>query len=180
MGYTVIFLLLLLDNFYKRKVMFRWKKIIDIIRYIAIYVLIISFPLDDKFFLILITTVSMISSIGQLFAYLKIKDRKQNENFQVILLSCTVELLVSMSLTYYTLYVINPDWFLISNISLNTIGERLFEFFYLTFSVVTTYSSGIIVLTGILPRLFQIIHTIIALTLLAKTFRLIWNKENDV
>ena len=115
----------------------------------------------------------------QLCIYLKIKDKKENNNYRMIIISCTVELFVSMALTYYTLYVINPNWFQINNISLNTVGQKLFEFIYLTFSILTTYSSGIIVLTGIIPRIFQMLHTILALTLLAKTFALIFHKNES-
>lgn len=75
--------------------------------------------------------------------------------------------------------MINPNWFQVNDISLNTVGKKLFEFIYLTFSILTTYSSGIIILTGIVPRIFQIIHSILALTLLAKTFTLIFNKDES-
>ena len=92
-------------------------------------------------------------------------------------MSCTVELFVSMALTYYTLYVINPNWFQVNDVLLDSVWQKLFEFIYLTFSIVTTYSSGVIVLTGIVPRIFQIFHTIIALTVLAKTLNLIFEKE---
>lgn len=169
-------LILFIESFCKKRMTFKWKKIIDIIRYVTIYTVIILFSLNNRYFLVLVTAMTMISSVGQLCAYLKIKCRKQNENFKIILLTCAVELLVSMSLTYYTLYIINPDAFLINDISLSTVSEKMFEFFYLTFSIVTTYSSGIIILIGIVPRIFQVIHTVIVLTLLAKTFGLILNK----
>ena len=107
------------------------------------------------------------------------KDKKENENYIMVLISCTVELFVSMALTYYTLYVIDPSWFQVNGIPLNSVGQKLFEFMYLAFSILTTYSSGIIVLTGIIPRIFQILHTILALTLLAKTFTLIFCKDES-
>ena len=92
-------------------------------------------------------------------------------------ISCTIELFISMALTYYTLYTINSNWFEINGILLNSVEQKLFEFAYLAFSIVTTYSSGIIILTGVVPRIFQIIHTVIVLTVLAKTLKLIFSEE---
>lgn len=161
----------------KKKANFRTKKLIDIFRYVTLYILVITCFSEYKIWLCLITAFSMVSSTVQLCIYMKIKDKKETDDFRMVLISCTVELFVSMALTYYTLYMINPNWFQVNDISLNTVGQKLFEFIYLTFSILTTYSSGIIVLTGIIPRIFQIFHTIIALTVLAKTLSLIFNKK---
>ena len=181
---TIIFIIILIyllsiEPYFKKKADFKTKKLIDIFRYITLYVLMITCFSESKIVLCLITAFCMVSSTVQLCIYLKIKDKKETNNFRMVLISCTVELFVSMALTYYTLYMINPNWFQVNDISLNTVGQKLFEFIYLTFSILTTYSSGIIILTGIVPRIFQIIHSILALTLLAKTFTLIFNKDES-
>ena len=179
--FTVILMVYLIgiEPYLKKKADFRKEKLIDIFRYITLYFFAIICCSERNILLCLLTSFSMISSTVQLCIYLKIKDKKENNNYRMIIISCTVELFVSMALTYYTLYVINPNWFQINNISLNTVGQKLFEFIYLTFSILTTYSSGIIVLTGIIPRIFQMLHTILALTLLAKTFALIFHKNES-
>lgn len=179
--FTVILMVYLIgiEPYLKKKADFRKEKLIDIFRYITLYFFAIICCSERKILLCLLTSFSMISSTVQLCIYLKIKDKKENNNYRMIIISCTVELFVSMALTYYTLYVINPNWLQINNISLNTVGQKLFEFIYLTFSILTTYSSGIIVLTGIIPRIFQMLHTILALTLLAKTFALIFHKNES-
>ena len=110
-------------------------------------------------------------------SYLKLGNIKGNSNFRWVLISCTIELFISMALTYYTLYTINSNWFEINGILLNSVEQKLFEFAYLAFSIVTTYSSVIISLTGVVPRIFQIIHTVIVLTVLAKTLKLIFSEE---
>lgn len=171
--------LLGIESYLKKKADFRKEKMIDIFRYITLYFFAIIFGAEDKILLCVLTSFSMISSTVQLCIYLKIKDKKENNNYRMVIISCAVELFVSMALTYYTLYVINPNWFQINDISLNTVGQKLFEFIYLTFSILTTYSSGIIVLTGIIPRIFQMLHTILALTILAKTFTLIFHKDES-
>ncbi len=171
--------LLGIEPYLKKKADFRKEKMIDIFRYITLYFFAIIFGAEDKILLCVLTSFSMISSTVQLCIYLKIKDKKENNNYRMVIISCAVELFVSMALTYYTLYVINPNWFQINDISLNTVGQKLFEFIYLTFSILTTYSSGIIVLTGIIPRIFQMLHTILALTILAKTFTLIFHKDES-
>lgn len=161
----------------KKKADFRTKKLIDIFRYIILYVLMISCFSQYKVPLCFMTVFCMISSSVQLFIYVKMKDKKETNNFKMVLISCTVELFISMALTYYTLYVINPSWFQVNDILLESSGQKMFEFIYLTFSILTTYSSGNIILIGIVPRTFQILHTIIALTLLTKTFTLIFHKN---
>ena len=171
--------LLGIEPYLKKNADFRKEKMIDIFRYITLYFFAIIFGAEDKILLCVLTSFSMISSTVQLCIYLKIKDKKENNNYRMVIISCAVELFVSMALTYYTLYVINPNWFQINDISLNTVGQKLFEFIYLTFSILTTYSSGIIVLTGIIPRIFQMLHTIRALTILAKTFTLIFHKDES-
>lgn len=171
--------LLGIEPYLKKNADFRKEKMIDIFRYITLYFFAIIFGAEDKILLCVLTSFSMISSTVQLCIYLKIKDKKENNNYRMVIISCAVELFVSMALTYYTLYVINPNWFQINDISLNTVGQKLFEFIYLTFSILTTYSSGIIVLTGIIPRIFQMLHTILALTILAKTFTLIFHKDES-
>lgn len=171
--------LLGIEPYLKKKADFRKEKMIDIFRYITLYFFAIIFGAEDKILLCVLTSFSMISSTVQLCIYSKIKDKKENNNYRMVIISCAVELFVSMALTYYTLYVINPNWFQINDISLNTVGQKLFEFIYLTFSILTTYSSGIIVLTGIIPRIFQMLHTILALTILAKTFTLIFHKDES-
>lgn len=163
----------------KKKANFINKKLIDIFRYITLYIWAIICLSEYRISLCLITAFSMLSSTWQLHIYIKMKDKKENENYMMVLISCTVELFVSMALTYYTLYVIDPSWFQVNGIPLNSVGQKLFEFMYLAFSILTTYSSGIIVLTGIIPRIFQILHTILALTLLAKTFTLIFRKDES-
>ena len=172
--------LLGIEPYLKKNADFRKEKMIDIFRYITLYFFAIIFGAEDKILLCVLTSFSMISSTVQLCIYLKIKDKKENNNYRMVIISCAVELFVSMALTYYTLYVINPNWFQINDISLNTVGQKLFEFIYLTFSILTTYSSGIIVLTGIIPRIFQMLHTILALTILAKTFTLIFHKDEFI
>ena len=179
---TIVFIIILIyllgmEPYFKKKADFKTKKLIDIFRYITLYVLMISCFSGNKIVLCIITLSCMVSSTVQLCVYIKIKDKKETNNFRIVLISCTVELFVSMALTYYTLYMINPNWFQVNDISLNTVGQKLFEFIYLTFSILTTYSSGVIVLTGIIPRIFQVFHTIIALTVLAKTLSLIFNKK---
>ena len=171
--------LLGIEPYLKKNADFRKEKMIDIFRYITLYFFAIIFGAEDKILLCVLTSFSMISSTVQLCIYLKIKDKKENNNYRMVIISCAVELFVSMALTYYTLYVINPNWFQINDISLNTVGQKLFEFIYLTFSILTTYSSGIIVLTGIIPRIFQMLQTILALTILAKTFTLIFHKDES-
>lgn len=161
----------------KEKAGFKLKKIFDIFRYILLYITMISCFSEHKIWLCIITSFSMISSTFQLYEYTKIKRRQDTDDYKMILISCTIELFVSMALTYYTLYIINPNWFQVNGILLNSVRQKLFEFAYLTFSILTTYSSGIIVITGIVPRIFQIIHTIIGLTLLVKTLDLVFAKE---
>ena len=173
----VVIYLAKIEPLLKKNANFRTKKLIDIFRYVALYILMVTCFSEYKIGLCLITAFSMVSSTAQLCIYMKIKDKKETDDFRMVLISCTVELFISMALTYYTLYVINPSWFQVNGIPLNSVGQKLFEFIYLTFSILTTYSSGIIVLTGIVPRIFQILHTIIALTVLAKTFTIIFHKD---
>lgn len=177
-GFVILFIYLSIEPLLKKKANFKIKKLIDIFKYIMVYIIMICCFSENKIYLCFITMIIMLSSTGQLYVYMKIKDKAETDNFRMILISCTVELFISMSLTYYTLYVINPNWFETNEILLDSIGQKLFEFVYLTFSVLTTYNSGVIVLTGIIPRIFQIIHTTIALTLLAKTLNLILQKKN--
>lgn len=179
---AIIFMVLLiylciLEPLLKKKVSFKYKKVIDIFRYIIMYIVTISCFSENKIWLCIITAFSMISSMAQLYVYTKLKRKQDTDSFKMILISCTVELFVSMALTYYTLYVINPDWFQVNGLLLNSVWQNMFEFAYLTFSILTTYSSGIIVLTGIVPRIFQIFHMIIAFTLLAKTLNLVFTVE---
>lgn len=175
----VVIYLAKIEPLLKKNANFRTKKLIDIFRYVTLYILMIACFSEYKIGLCLITAFSMVSSTGQLCIYMKIKDKKETDNFRMVLISCTVELFISMALTYYTLYVINPNWFQVNGIPLDSVVEKLFEFIYLTFSILTTHSSGIIVLTGIVPRIFQILHTIIALTVLAKTFTIIFHKDES-
>lgn len=174
---VLLICLCVLEPLLKKKASFKIKKIIDIFRYIILYIAMISCFSKNKILLCIITTFCMVLSMAQLYTYTKLKRRQDTDNFKIVLISCTIELFVSMALTYYTLYVINPDWFQVNGLLLNSVGRKLFEFLYLTFSILTTYSGGIIVLTGIVPRFFQIIHTIITLTLLAKTLNLVFAIE---
>lgn len=175
----VVIYLAKIEPLLKKNADFKTKKLIDIFRYVTLYILMITGFSKYKICLCLITVFCMVSSTVQLCIYMKIKDKKETDDFKIVLISCTIELFISMALTYYTLYVINPNWFQVNGIPLNSVGQKLFEFIYLTFSILTTYSSGIIVLIGIIPRIFQILHTIIALTLLAKTFTIIFHKDES-
>lgn len=176
--YALLVFYLLSINILQRKAKnFKQEKLIDIFRYILLYVIMIVCFSDDKICLCFIMFFSMISSTAQLYVYLKLRNIKGNSNFRWVLISCTIELFISMALTYYTLYTINSNWFEINGILLNSVEQKLFEFAYLAFSIVTTYSSGIIILTGVVPRIFQIIHTVIVLTVLAKTLKLIFSEE---
>lgn len=179
---TIIFIVGLIylgviEPILKSKAEFKTRKIIDIFRYIMVYVVMVSCFSERLVLLYVITTVYMISSTAQLYTYTKLKSIQDTENFKMILISCAIELFVAMALTYYTLYMTNPNWFQVNDLLFNSVWKNMFEFIYLTFSILTTYSSGIIVLTGIVPRTFQIIHTVIALTLLAKTLNLVFSKE---
>lgn len=179
---TIVFIIILIyltgiEPYLKKNASFKTKKLLDIFRYIMLYIVMISCFSENKIGLCLITAFCVLSSTIQLCLYVEVENKKETDDFKMTLMSCTVELFVSMALTYYTLYVINPNWFQVNDVLLDSVWQKLFEFIYLTFSIVTTYSSGVIVLTGIVPRIFQIFHTIIALTVLAKTLNLIFEKE---
>ena len=135
---TIIFVAVLVylvsvEPFLKKKVDFKSRKLIDIFRYITLYVVMVACFSEYKIELCVITTFCMVSSTIQLYMYTKIKNRRETYNFRIILVSCTVELFISMALTYYTLYVINPNWFQVNDVLLDSVGQKLFEFIYLTF-----------------------------------------------
>lgn len=73
-------------------------------------------------------------------------------------LSISIMFIISMALIYSSLYRLNNSWFTISDINIIKPWEICFEFLYYSFSLLLTYSSGTIVATGIIPRIFQICH----------------------
>lgn len=176
-GLVILLFFCIVSTSIRKYVGFRNKKYLDMFKYITIYIIAVLFLNDQILIVCIIGVVCTISSVLQLILFTNKENKNRNEYFSIILVTCLIEYLVSMALTYYVLYMINTTWFEITSVYLNNSWQYLFEFIYLTFSVLTTYSSGNIALVGIVPRIFQMFHVIFALTILAKTLNLVLRKN---
>lgn len=159
---AIIFLLL---NTLKNEKRYKVKKVVDVFFYIATYIMIIWWNTVDSNMLyfkpevILVVSVSMyFLGIIPMFRFLKEKENKRINVRKYTLFSLFSETIVAMSLTYYSLYLMNPDWYIIGDLKLDSVISIAFEFIYFTFSLMLTYSGGELSACGIVPRVFQMIH----------------------
>ena len=137
---TIVFIIILIyltgiEPYLKKNASFKTKKLLDIFRYIMLYIVMISCFSENKIGLCLITAFCVLSSTIQLCLYVKVENKKETDDFKMTLMSCTVELFVSMALTYYTLYVINPNWFQVNDVLLDSVWQNYLNLFILHFNI---------------------------------------------
>ena len=84
----------------------------------------------------------------------------RSKGHTLMIISVVVGLFLSLTELYYFMYIINPNWFVISERVACSSYKTAFEFIYYTFSVTITYSGSGIEAAGILPKILQMFHVL--------------------
>lgn len=172
----------LLKDFTKTDREYKLKKILDIFIYIYFYVYLIfanSLNFIEINWIFGFSIFESVLGILPLVEYKLCPERIRTTCLKYTLISCVVEFIISMPLTYFALYIINSTWFEIGSTKMNTVPEYIFEFIYLTFSIITTYNGGNIVACGIIPRIFQMIHIILIVTIIGSCANILLKDNKD-
>lgn len=79
---------------------------------------------------------------------------------KAMIISVVVGLFFTMTEIYFSLFMLNSEWFLVDKTITNNALKVAFEFIYYTFSVTITYSGSGIEAVGIVPKVFQMMHVL--------------------
>lgn len=79
---------------------------------------------------------------------------------KAMVIGIVVGLFFSIVEIYFSLFMVNSDWFVIDESIKNNALKTAFEFIYYTFSVTITYSGSGIEAIGTLPKILQMMHVL--------------------
>ena len=159
-------------DFGKKTILKKIIEIIVIIGHFAVLVIWYDFLLENRNmltpnFLTGICVFNIVSSVlnfwtftSQIPLFRKCLIGKLSKEQLVIVISVSMGMFLSLAEIYFSLYIINPDWF---NISKNTACDSYrtaFEFIYYTFAVTITYSGSGIEAIGVIPKIVQMLHVL--------------------
>lgn len=85
---TIVFIIILIyltgiEPYLKKNASFKTKKLLDIFRYIMLYIVMISCFSENKIGLCLITAFCVLSSTIQLCLYVKVENKKETDDFKM-------------------------------------------------------------------------------------------------
>ena len=117
------------------------------------------------------TFASQIPGFKKYIRYIHGKEDK------AMVISIVVGLFFSIVEIYFSLFMINSDWFVIDESITNNALKTAFEFIYYTFSVTITYSGSGIETIGIVPKILQMMHVLFFYIFAGDTILQLINKE---
>jgi len=171
---------------------FLMKKIVDIVAMVVHYLVLValySFLIDNNDVINEKASMSMaiVNMLGSCFNFYTLASQipffKKNishihgKEDKAMIISVVVGLFFTIAEIYFSLFMLNKDWFCINESIANNALRTAFEFIYYTFSVTITYSGSGIEVVGIIPKVFQMMHILFFYIFAGEAILMLLKKE---